>query len=115
MLLEIATPDAISRVRSLNDTFRQSFAGGVVTVSMGVEVLGADVKAEVLRRVRTFNRFTEKNDPHGEHDLGVFDIAGKLFMWKIDCYDRAMESGSENPGDPAVTTRVLTVMLASEY
>ena len=31
-----------------------------------------------------------------------------------DCYDQSLEFGSENPADPAKTTRVLTIMLAEE-
>ena len=31
------------------------------------------------------------------------------------CYDRATEFGSPDPTDPAVTTRVLTIMRADEY
>jgi hypothetical protein len=38
----------------------------------------------------------------------------KLF-WKIDYYDTSLQYGSENPADPDQTTRVLTIMLASEY
>ena len=55
------------------------------------------------------------NDPHGEHDFGSFEIDDRKVFWKIDCYDAAMEFGSEDPADPSKTTRVLTIMLASEY
>ena len=33
----------------------------------------------------------------------------------MDAYDANMEFGSEDAADPAETTRVLTIMLASEY
>ena len=62
-----------------------------------------------------FDAFTEDNDPHGEHDFGAFDHAGHRIFWKIDYYDQSLEFGSENPADPAKTTRVLTIMLADEY
>lgn len=38
----------------------------------------------------------------------------KVF-WKIEAYDRDLRFGSEDPANPAVTRRVLTIMLASEY
>ena len=50
-----------------------------------------------------------------EHDFGVVDIAGHKVFWKIDYYDAAMEGGSEDPANPDVTTRVLTVFFAHEY
>lgn len=59
--------------------------------------------------------FTSDNDPYGEHEFGSFDYAGKSVNWKIDYYDRTCEWGSPDPADEAVTTRVLTVMLAEEY
>jgi hypothetical protein len=37
------------------------------------------------------------------------------YFWKVDCYDRATEFGSPDPADPAVTTRVLTILRADEY
>ncbi len=33
----------------------------------------------------------------------------------MNYYDRATEMGSPDPADPAVTTRVLTIMRAGEY
>jgi hypothetical protein len=74
-----------------------------------------EVKSEVLQRVRAFDRFTDENDPHNEHDLGSLAIGSSCFMWKIDYYDRDMTAGSEDPADPERTTRVLTVMLQEEY
>ncbi len=103
------------RIRKLNDDFRRTFTGGRVVVTEGVDALSAEVKAEVLQQVRQFDRFDRDNDPHGEHDFGNFEIAGERFFFKIDYYDMAMEGGSENPADPAKTTRVLTVMKAEEY
>jgi hypothetical protein len=102
-------------VRVLNDGLRQTFTGGRVVVTEGVDALDPATKAEVLQQVRHFDRFDRDNDPHGEHDFGNFEIAGKRFFFKIDYYDLSMEGGSTDPTDPAKTARVLTVMKAEEY
>ena len=65
--------------------------------------------------MRTFETFEAGDDPYGEHDFGAVEIAAEKFFWKIDYYDEAMNGGSEDPADPARTTRVLTIMLADEY
>ena len=103
------------RIRELNDAFRTTMTGGSVVVTAGVDALPSNVKARVIHRVTTFDSFTEDNDPRGEHDFGNFEIDGRKFFWKIDYYDAAMEFGSEDPADSSKTTRVLTIMLASEY
>lgn len=113
--MHTAAPDKKDRIRELNDRFRTTFAGGVVMLTQGVDALGTEAKAEVLRRVRTFNQFDRDNDPHGEHDFGSFEIAGQQFFFKMDYYARDMEGGSEDPANSDVTTRVLTVMKAEEY
>jgi len=68
-----------------------------------------------MRRVFAYSDFTPDNDPYGEHDFGSVEHAGKTIFWKIDAYDRRLKFGSPDPADEAVTTRVLTVMLAEEY
>lgn len=103
------------RIRKLNDTFRRTFDGGRVVTTEGVDALNATLKAAVLRQVRNFDRFDHGNDPREEHDFGNFEIAGERFFFKIDYYDPEMEGGSEDPADPAKTTRVLTVMKAEEH
>ena len=104
-----------ARIRELNDAFRTTFSGGRVMLTVGVDSLPSDVKAKVLRSVASFSTFTADNDPNGEHDFGNFEVGGKRCFWKIDYYDPTLEFGSDDPSDPAKTTRVLTIMLAEEY
>jgi hypothetical protein len=59
--------------------------------------------------------FNADNDPEGEHDFGALQMADDNLFWKIDYYALDLNSGSPDPSDNSVTTRVLTVMLASEY
>jgi hypothetical protein len=103
------------KIRALNDAFRTTMIGGRVVMTAGVDALPADAKAIAVHRVATFTEFTPDNDPYGEHDFGSFEVVGQKLFWKIDYYDAAMEFGSEDPADPMKTTRVLTMMLASEH
>jgi hypothetical protein len=84
-------------------------------ITPGIEALPLELRAEALRRVRCFYQFDPDNDPHQEHDFGSFEFASQTIFWKIDYYDLEVQCGSEDPADPAVTTRILTVMLAAEY
>jgi hypothetical protein len=99
----------------LNDLFRTTFIGGRVLITEGVTALGQEFTSACVEAVQRFTAFGSDNDPHGEHDFGAIDIKGHRTFWKIDYYDRACLYGSEDPADPRQTTRVLTIMLASEY
>lgn len=104
-----------ARIRQLNDALRTSLSGGQVMMTASVQALGNQVVANALLAMQQFTVFVADNDPHGEHDFGSFDLAGETFFWKIEYYDKATEFGSEDPSDPEQTTRVLTLMLASDY
>ena len=105
----------MNKIAFLNDAFRTTFRGGKVVMTSGVDELPDCVKAEALVRVSKFSEFTADNDPHGEHDFGSFTLVGRKFFWKIEYYDSELQCGSEDPSDLQKTTRVLTLMLASEY
>jgi hypothetical protein len=109
------TESKTDRIRTLNDAFRRTFVGGAVMVTQGVEAMPLDQRRSLLQKVRSFETFSKDNDPHAEHDVGAVDEAGGRFFWKIDYYDRKTEFGSPDPADPAVTTRILTIMRADEY
>ena len=104
-----------ARIRTLNDAFRRSFAGGQIVETPGVVELAEVDRIALLLAVRRFDCFDVSNDPHGEHDFGAVEVAGERFFWKIDAYDRALGGGSPDPTDSAMTTRVLTIMRADEY
>lgn len=117
------------RIARLNDLARRAMGLACVVVSTeGIRALPAADQSRLRELVETFDAFTPDNDPYGERDFGAIyqgvdgiwsalrpvDVAVTVF-WKIDAYDRDLRFGSEDPADPAVTRRVLTIMLASEY
>jgi len=108
------TPNT-ARIRELNDLFRSSFIGGRVLITEGIQDRGQAFESACVEAVQTFRDFSAENDPHHEHDFGRVVIEGTNVFWKIDYYAPDMCHGSENPADLAQTTRVLTIMLASEY
>ena len=102
-------------IKTLNDNLRKSLIGGRVILTQGINVKTPRDIARILAKVRNFNNFTIANDPYNEHDFGSFDYNGEKIYWKIDYYDKDYQFYSEDPSNPDITNRVLTVMLASEY
>lgn len=121
------SPSTASRIRALNDAFRAkgpiwaSQLGMAVPdedgwyITDGVQAQGPLFVLEAVRAVQKFDSLGANNDPHGEHDFGALTLAGQRLFWKIDYYDLDLLYGSATPEDPAVTRRVITIMLASEY
>ena len=104
------------RISDLNDAFRKAGpVSGQWMLTRGVADQGAVFVALATQAVRSYDRFRAENDPYTEHDFGSFDLAGQKLFWKIDYYDSSLSYGSEDPANPGITRRVVTIMLASEY
>jgi len=113
------TQDIRERIRGLNDAMRgagpETASANRWLITHGVLGLGIEEAVKAVEEVKAFAAFTSDNDPYGEHDFGSFELAGQRLFWKIDYYNLSLDGGSPDPTDSAVTVRVLTVMLASEY
>ena len=103
------------RLRALNDQLRQNLATGVAAMTPGVAALGEEANARIIKTIAVFDDFCHANDPHEEHDFGSFEAEGHTIFFKIDYLDGRLTYHSPDPTDPAVTVRVITVMLADEY
>ena len=103
------------RIRLLNDNLRRNLASGTAVITPGVAALGQEAVQRIVKTIEVYDDFCHANDPHEEHDFGAFDVDGKRIFFKIDYYDLSLTVHSPDPSDPAVTRRVITIMLAEEY
>jgi hypothetical protein len=104
-----------SRIRALNDELRHTFTGGMAVMTPGIAALGQEAVERIVKTIAVFDDFCHANDPHQEHDFGSFEADGHKIFFKIDYYDQSLTYHSPDPSDPAVTRRVITIMLAEEY
>ncbi|GAA4777353.1 DUF3768 domain-containing protein [Novosphingobium ginsenosidimutans] len=102
------------QIARLNDELRQGKStSGTITITRGVQGITAIDAAQLASELASYKDFDPDNGP--ERDFGQLSLWGHDLLWKVDYYDKQLEYGSEDPADPTVTHRVLTVMLASEW
>lgn len=127
-----AAREQTARIARLNDLARRAMGVACTAVATaGFRSLPEADQSQLRELIETFDAFTEDNDPHGERDFGTIyqlrdgswtterprsqeDERERVF-WKLDYYDRNMEFASEDAANPAITRRVLTIMLSDEY
>jgi len=104
------------QIRVLNDALRTGASNdGLVVITSSIQSFGPDFIITARQAVAAFADFNPDNDPHGEHDFGSLEVQGEKLFFKVDYYDLTMKTHSTDAADPAVTKRVMTIMLASEY
>ena len=104
----------ISLITELNDHHR-TVSPLRFYATKTVQALDPDTLRSLMAAVQDFNDFSTGDDPYGEHDFGAVSVEGERYFWKIEYYDLTMDKGSEDPSDPSITRRVLTIMHCSEY
>ena len=127
-----AAREQTARIARLNDLARKAMGVACTAVAtVGFRSLPEADQSRVRELIETYDAFDEDNDPHGERDFGTIYQLGdgrwtterlrsrhderERVFWKLDYYDRQMRFASEDAANPAVTRRVLTIMLADEY
>lgn len=103
------------QIAQLNDRVRREPRPGEILATQGVTALGMAAVAAILQQLAAFDRCNAGNDPYGEHDFGVIEVADVRVFWKIDCYDLSLTGGCATPWDDNTCQRVLTLMLPQEY
>ena len=103
------------QIRALNDDLRKYLIGGGAVITPGIAALGQEAVERIVQTVAVFDDFCHANDPYEEHDFGSFEAEVEKIFFKIDYYDRTLTHHPPDPANPAVTERVITIMLAEEY
>ena len=93
----------------------QNLSAGTALITAGIAALGPEAVAQIVKTIAVFDDFCHANDPYEEHDFGSFEADGHTIFFKIDYFDSTLTVHSPDPSDPAVTKRVITIMLTEEY
>ena len=110
------TTDKTKKIAELNDLCRERIGvHGILVKTSGIAALPRQDQWNIWQRVATFSDFSGDNNLHGERNCGAFEVGAEKVVWTIDYYNLSLTDASPDPSDPAITKRMLTVMLAQEY
>ena len=111
---DIAIRELNFEFRRFGPLFGRRVFDGLWLYSYGVQEQGPCFVWETMCKAQSPHRFPADGDPHGAHDRGSFDVAGRRVVWDIDYLQRGTWFAAENPVDCARTCRIITFMLDGE-
>ena len=123
------SPEQLDTIRRLNDAARSHpGTASIANVTLGFQSLPDADRFAALAAIVGFSRFDEDNDPYGEHDFGAVyrldtgiwtqerprdeKTISQTVFWKVDLYE---DPDVKSANDPPAITRVITIMLPSDY
>ncbi|MDE4140960.1 DUF3768 domain-containing protein [Phaeobacter gallaeciensis] len=107
------TMSPLQKNRALNDHFRKTANGGIVSISWGIHMLG---RAEVDNIMNRLGGTDGDNscDVGSEHDMGEITVNNRRIHWEINYYNKEFDDISVDSTNPDQTTRFMTLLLDSE-
>lgn len=99
--------------RALNDNFRKTAKGGIISISMGIHMLGRAEVDNILKRLGG-SEGERSCDVASEHDAGEITVSNRSIYWEIYYYNKKFDDMSADPTNPEQTTRFMTLVLDSE-
>jgi len=104
------------RIAALNDLARAEAAN--FQLSAGVLALPFNEQWRVREKVRSFDAWSEADDPYGERSGGSFEHDHVRYAWKVHYYadgePMRLPGRYNDPGDASRSQRVVSLRLASE-
>lgn len=101
-------------IRRLNDELRTTLSGGRIMLTRGVRQLPESDQSAVIEALVAYTGFAPDDQERDQHDFGLIQLGQIRAIWKINYLDQDHRYASPDPSDPALTRRVLKVMLVDE-
>jgi hypothetical protein len=108
-----STMSPIQKNRVLNDNFRRAAKGGIITISMGIHMLGRSEVESIMKRLAG-EEGENSFDTDGAHDAGEITVSNRRIYWEINCFNTDLDDVSPDSTNPDQTKRFMTLMLESE-
>ncbi|MBW4961560.1 DUF3768 domain-containing protein [Sulfitobacter sp. CW3] len=103
----------LQKNRTLNDHFRKTTKGGIVSISWGIHMLGRAEVDSIMKKLGGVEG-DRSCGAGSEHDNGEISVSNRNIYWEINCYNKEFDDMSVDSTNPDQTTRFMTLFLDSE-